>query len=98
MYLPYACAGDAPITRPMSVCSRCNRGARSAEDRSIALPLARDCLATIGPKSKDEELLPRTVELCNRLQVEGAHRYVYYHPGGRLKAFAQECLGTATGQ
>jgi hypothetical protein len=60
----------------------------------IALPLARDCLATIGPKSKDEELLPCTVELFNRLQVEGAHRYVYYHPGGRLKAFAQACLGT----
>ena len=64
----------------------------------IALPLARDCLAAIGANPKDEELLPCTVELCNRLQVERAHRYVYYHPGGRLKAFAQECLGTVTGQ
>jgi hypothetical protein len=55
----------------------------------IALPLARDCLAVIGPKPKDEELLPCTVELFNQLQVEGARRYVYYHPGGRLKAFVQ---------
>ena len=60
----------------------------------IALPLARDCLAAIGANPKDEELLPCTVELLNGLQVEGAHRYVYYHPGGRLKAFAQACLGT----
>jgi hypothetical protein len=54
---------------------------------SIALPLAQDCLAVIGPNPKDEELLPCTVELFNRLQVEGARRYVYYHPDGRLKAF-----------
>ena len=55
----------------------------------IALPLARDCLAVIGPEPKDVELLPGSVELFNRLQVEGARRYVYYHPSGRPKAFVQ---------
>jgi hypothetical protein len=55
----------------------------------IALPLAQDCLAVIGPEPKDVELLPGSVELFNRLQVEGARRYVYYHPSGRLKAFVQ---------
>jgi hypothetical protein len=55
----------------------------------IALPLARDCLVAIGPKPKDEELLPSTVELVNRLQVEEARQRVYYHPSGRLKAFVQ---------
>ena len=52
----------------------------------IALPLARDCLAAIGAKPKEEELPQSTVELFNRLQVEGVHRYVYYRPGSRLKA------------
>jgi hypothetical protein len=32
------------------------------------------------------------VELFDRLQVEGARRYVYYHPGGRLKAFVQAAI------
>jgi len=61
----------------------------------IALPLARDCLAVIGPSPKDEELLPSNVELFNRLQVQGARQYVYYHPDGRLKAFVQEATWTA---
>jgi hypothetical protein len=55
----------------------------------IALPLARDCLAVIGPQPKDEELLPSNVEVFNRLQVQEASQYLYYHPGGRLKAFVQ---------
>jgi uncharacterized protein DUF4238 len=55
----------------------------------IALPLARDCLAVIGPQPKDEELLPSNVEVFNRLQVQEARQYVYYHPDGRLKAFVQ---------
>lgn len=55
----------------------------------IALPLAWDCLAVIGPQPKDEELVPSNVELFNRLQVQEARQYVYYHPGGRLKAFVQ---------
>jgi hypothetical protein len=61
----------------------------------IALPLARDCLAVIGPKPKDEELLPSTVELVNQLQVEGAHRYVYYRPGSHLKTFVQVTIPPA---
>lgn len=61
----------------------------------IALPLARDCLAAIGAKPKDEELPPSTVEVFNRLQVEGAHRYVYYRPGSRLKAFVQATITPA---
>jgi Protein of unknown function (DUF4238) len=55
----------------------------------IVLPLARDCLAVIGPHARDEELLPGNVELFNRLQVQEACQYVYYHPGGRLKALVQ---------
>jgi hypothetical protein len=61
----------------------------------IALPLARDCLAVIGPQPKDEELLPSNVELLNRLQVQEARQYVYYHPSGRLKAFVQETIPPA---
>ena len=61
----------------------------------IALPLARDCLAVIGLEPKDEKLLPGSVDLFNRLQVEGAGRYVYYHPGGRLKAFVQAAIPPA---
>ena len=55
----------------------------------IALPLARDCLAAIGPQPKDEELLPGNVEVFNRLQLQEARKHIYYHPGGRLKAFVQ---------
>jgi len=55
----------------------------------ITLPLAQDCLVAIGPEPKDEELTPDNVDLFNRLQVEGAYRYVYYRPGSRLKAFVQ---------
>jgi hypothetical protein len=61
----------------------------------IALPLARDCLAVIGPQPKDEELLPSNVEVFNRLQVQEARQYVYYHPGGRLKAFMQAATRAA---
>jgi hypothetical protein len=61
----------------------------------IALPLARDCLAAIGAKPKNEELPPSTVELFNQLQVEGAHRYVYYRPGSHLKAFVQATIPPA---
>jgi Protein of unknown function (DUF4238) len=55
----------------------------------IALPLAVDCLAVIGPQPKDEQLLPGNVEVFNRLQIQEARKYVYYRPGSRLKAFVQ---------
>ena len=58
----------------------------------IALPLARDFLAVIGPHPKDEDLLPSYVELFNRLQMQVARHYVYYHPSGRLKAFVQAAI------
>jgi hypothetical protein len=66
-----------------------------ADASGIVLPLARDCLAVIGPEPKDDELLPSTVELFNRLQVEGAHRYIYYHPDSRLKAFVRAAVPPA---
>jgi len=58
----------------------------------IALPLARDCLVAIGPKAKDDELLPDQVSLFNQLQVSIGHRHVYYRPGSGLKAFVQAML------
>jgi hypothetical protein len=61
----------------------------------IALPMARDCLAVIGPQPKDEELLPSNVEVFNLLQVQEARQYVYYHPSGRLKAFVQAAIPPA---
>jgi hypothetical protein len=61
----------------------------------LPLPLARDCLAVIGPQPKDEELLPGNVEVFNRLQVQEARQYVYYHPSGRLKAFVQAAIPPA---
>ena len=66
-----------------------------ADASGIALLLARDCLAVIGPKPRDDELLPSAVELFNRLQVEGTHQYVYYHPDGRLKPFVQSAIPPA---
>jgi hypothetical protein len=58
----------------------------------IVLPLARDCLAVIGPKAKNEMLLPGMAALFNQLQVEVAHRHVYYRPGSQLQTFVQEHL------
>ena len=46
----------------------------------------------IGPKAKDDELLPDQVSLFNQLQVTIGYRYVYYRPGSGLKAFVQAML------
>jgi hypothetical protein len=62
------------------------------DSHGIALPVARDCLVAIGPKAKDDELLPDQVSLFNQLQVTIGHRYVYYRPGSGLKAFVQAML------
>jgi hypothetical protein len=59
------------------------------DSHGIAMPLARDCLAAIGPVNKDDELSPDQVSLFNRLQIELAYRYVYYHPGSALRTFVQ---------
>jgi hypothetical protein len=59
----------------------------------IVLPLARDCLVAIGPKAKDNELLPDQVSFFNQLQMAVSYRYVYYHPASRLKDFVQATLG-----
>jgi Protein of unknown function (DUF4238) len=62
------------------------------DSHGIALPLAWDCLAVIGPNAKDDELLPDQVSLFNRLQVEVGHRHVYYRPRSGLKTFVQAML------
>jgi hypothetical protein len=62
------------------------------DSNGVALPLAQDCLAVIGPSAKDDELLPDQVVLFNRLQVTVADRYVYYRPGSALKTFVQSML------
>jgi hypothetical protein len=59
------------------------------DSHGIALPLARDCLVVTGPKAKDDELLPEQVSFFNRLQVEVAHRHVYYRPRSGLETFVQ---------
>ncbi len=53
----------------------------------IALPLARDCLVAIGPRDKDDELLPDQVSFFNQLQISIGHWHVYYRPGSGLKGF-----------
>lgn len=55
----------------------------------IALPLARDCLAVIGPAAKDDDLTPDQVRLFNQVQVGITHRHVYYRPGSGLGAFVR---------
>jgi len=62
------------------------------DSHGIALPLAQDCLAVIGPKAKDDMLLPDQVSLFNRIQIELAYQHVYYRPGSALKAFVQATL------
>jgi Protein of unknown function (DUF4238) len=62
------------------------------DSHGIALPLARDCLAVIGPKPKDDELLPDQVSLFNKVQVAVTYRRVYYRPGSKLKTFVQAML------
>ena len=62
------------------------------DSHGVALPVARNCLVVIGPEAKDDELLPDQVSLFNELQVTISHRYVYYRPGSRLKAFIQAML------
>ena len=64
------------------------------DSHGIAMPLARDCLAAIGPVDNGDELPPEQVSLFNRLHVELAYWYVYYHPGSALKTFAQEVART----
>jgi Protein of unknown function (DUF4238) len=62
------------------------------DSHTIALPLARDCLVAIGPKPRDDELLPDQVSFFNRLQIAVAHRHVYYRPRSELKTFVQATL------
>jgi hypothetical protein len=59
----------------------------------IALPLAGDCLAAISPAAKNDTLTPEQVSLFNGLQVQVAHRHVYYRPGNRgAKTFVEAIL------
>jgi hypothetical protein len=62
------------------------------DSHGIALPLARDCLAVIGPAAKDDDLTPDQVRLFNQVQVVIAHRHVYYRPGSGLGAFVRAML------
>jgi hypothetical protein len=56
------------------------------DSHGVALPLALDCLAVIGPAAKDDQLTPDQVRLFNQVQVVIAHRHVYYRPGSGLSA------------
>jgi hypothetical protein len=53
----------------------------------IAMPLTSGCLVVIGPQDTDDELLPDQVSYFNRLQIEVAHRHVYYRPQSGLGTF-----------
>jgi hypothetical protein len=57
------------------------------DSHGTALPLARDCLAVIGPAAKDALLAPEQVDWWNRIQVRSAYEHVYYRPGSGLGSF-----------
>jgi hypothetical protein len=68
------------------------------DSHGIALPLAGDCLAVIGSTPKDDVLQPNQVSLFNQLQVQVAHRRVYYRPGNKAKTFVEAMLRLKNGQ
>lgn len=62
------------------------------DSHTVTLPIAADCLVSLGPEAKDGELLPNQVSLFNRIQVDSGYKHVYYRPGSGLGTFVSDTL------
>ncbi|WP_284749313.1 DUF4238 domain-containing protein [Amycolatopsis sp. RTGN1] len=65
-------------------------GCAVGDAHGIAMPIAGDCIAVIGPAYKTHGLSRDEVELFNRVQIERAIRFVWFRPGSGLGAFVAE--------
>jgi hypothetical protein len=65
------------------------------DSNGIGLPIARDCHINTGNVSHTHmEMTPEDVDFFNGIQLEVAHRYVYYQPGSNLGRFVRSTMAS----
>jgi hypothetical protein len=73
---------DAPaFTFRFDDAARISTGHAVGDAHGIVMPIAKDCLAVIGPTYKTHYLSSDEVALFNRLQIERAIQFVWFRPG-----------------
>ncbi|MGW3992965.1 DUF4238 domain-containing protein [Amycolatopsis sp. NPDC004772] len=65
-------------------------GGALGDAHGVAMPIAGDCVAVIGPAHKAHLMSSDEVKLFNRLQIERAVRFVWFRPGSGLGTFVSE--------